>query len=984
VEEIMKKFDAIVFELLISLTKYYENEAKRLLQVKIADLKQKKYDTSILEKLLINEAFLDKVHILKTLIKGVLKDPTSNRAKNELSTFIERNSGFYAQVKPFADSYLDRQRKAREKVLVQKNLAENTEKSAQNESSIIQPKPNPLIQQLEKKNYQSPATKIPWTREPEPLRTAIFFERSLSPLTNSAGKSLWIAKNPIYKKAIKNVFSELDVLNGIKITEDIYTWARKMQSLIMSVHSARSNDARKLYLQQFRDRLNSCPDKIAILQKYGEKWLEYHQKGDVRKTETVKAAEIENTQAKNDKPADETKAAADEALSAQNDKPVSPQPPSQRLTPRKRPKRKKTNINPMSRNEALKILRNTVPAVKNYSTFSNNESNITIYIDESWPGNNSAEKSMDTGVIAGIVWLGTMPNPILLPEVGTHRKGHPKDLKNLFKCNHAMPFILPIKSFSNNAQKDYFLLIESTIKILLGWVLPQEGVKCKVQIYAEHMSGFEDGTNKTEYFNGVIATLNQQNPYRFHRFTIEKVEWQAKDFGYIPYGDLLAYLALEHNEFSKQSGEAINYKELNGYIPLSVDLFPLLQHLDLLEKMRNTDEIFHLIDELFGTKLYRYLIQDITERVLKVPELQKKLLENLETKYAQKERDLVKLRRYFTELSPMIAPLESSASVRRKLLFTLLRLQRANHDGNPEAIQSLAGSYSQLKSEALGKGEHFLAADCDLNLAVHYNDSFLFSKAFALMREWIDSSNFHLFKPEYKAFFYSSLGQAYSIEGKYEEAEAAYNGALTHFQESELENKAQEMEQTSIYRLFNALEGRLENSAADLKAFFGEEGIAAEFAKSASPALQYRHHLFLRALYERPNLKPYRDIYLENFWSWQILPYHPWQLIAFYRGLLLHPENPNQAYLSFLQAIEICKNESHGGTIALIGAVICAVGMLYFEDRQELKDSALNFLNNAQTVSGAEPQRAFLTQFIENPLSEKFNELMSLLPFNYR
>lgn len=109
----------------------------------------------------------------------------------------------------------------------------------------------------------------------------------------------------------------------------------------------------------------------------------------------------------------------------------------------------------------------------------------------------------------------------------------------------------------------------------------------------------------------------------------------------------------------------------------------------------------------------------------------------LEDGYRDKVRDLPRLRQAFIALRGFLPTHHSeSTSARIRLLWYLLALQDANHDGGPDQIRVTAGDYLQ-EPEILKQNERKLCAEVDLNLAVHYADRFAFGHAEVIVGEWI-------------------------------------------------------------------------------------------------------------------------------------------------------------------------------------------------------------------------------------------------------
>ena len=638
-----------------------------------------------------------------------------------------------------------------------------------------------------------------------------------------------------------------------------------------------------------------------------------------------------------------------------------------------------------------------------FTDFSADSTQLNIYIDEAWPCNSFSDDLEDkrTGVIAGIVWLGSETDQKILPTIGTHlreeldihtdipitrriEKFLLPHFQNLLNCKRAMPFIFPLKMEDKmNSAKDYFTIFEAAIKILLGWILPQNGKKCNVSIYPEHFSdefsGNGDKTNKTEYFQGVLNET-MKTVGRFSRFNIEKVEWQEKDFGYIPYADLLGYMTLPIDR-SVVFKEMAKCDELAGYLPISIGLFELLSRLDIIEETKNVDDIYNLIDSIYGTKIYNFIMSDLKNRLENNIELKTKILESIEAKYLAKNRDLRKLRWYFREIMPFIESLEETADTVTKLMFTSVRLQDANHEGNPAKIEASLADYDEKRAKAIQLREFEIAADCELHLAVHYNDMFQFDKALEVLER--NEKYFDSLKLPTLGKFYSSLGQNKSINRNFDEAKLWFNKALEEFNKSEDRGKALEIEQTSVYRLFNALEGNDPEYQKMFTGFFGSSPeIAAKFAKENSTADQYKHHLLVRSLFSRNDLGEFKAAYLAEKENWSFLPQHPWQLIEFYRAML--ESDTESSYGHMENALAICENEEHGGIIYLIGAVLAAAGATKFSGDQKefLQKKALEFVEKAENMRVIGKETAMLREKMKENCG--IENILEVLPFNYR
>ena len=309
-----------------------------------------------------------------------------------------------------------------------------------------------------------------------------------------------------------------------------------------------------------------------------------------------------------------------------------------------------------------------------------------------------------------------------------------------------------------------------------------------------------------------------------------------------------------------------------------------------------------------------------------------------------------------------------------KSLFELIT------EGNPEKIRAYLEDYDEKRKRALEVLREFESvADCELNLAVHYNDEFLFDKAFETISR--NKSYFNSFKLPTLGKFQSTLGQNMSINKKFDAADKCFCEALNSFRESEEPNKLKEIEQTTVYRMFNLLEWKNPEYPQEFRKFFGELADVAKFAKENSTADQYKHHLFIRSVFECGELEDYKQTYLAESKNWEYWPQHPWQLIEFYRAMLLDDEAESYKHLE--NALEICDFEKHGGIIALMGAVLAAAAITKYPSRkEELKRKSLEFIEKAGNVAGAGKILDDLRQRLEE--DRDFDSVLEFLPFNYR
>ena len=481
---------------------------------------------------------------------------------------------------------------------------------------------------------------------------------------------------------------------------------------------------------------------------------------------------------------------------------------------------------------------------------------------------------------------------------------------------------------------------------------------------------------------------------RFANWHLADVRWEDKNFGYIPYADLLAHLSLEHTEFNRTLGAWANFKQLPGYVPFSLELVPRLERLEHLETSANLSDVIDFALETGDSPFGRLVMRDLAKRLAQRVDLQQRLLETLEDSYRDKVRDLRRLRQAFSAVRELLPALPEGASPRMRLLWYLLALQDANHDGDPERIRASAGDYLQER-ETLKQSDRELCADADLNLAVHYADRFAFGHAEVTVGEWIYDPLFPALSPRQQGRFYSALGQYRAMQGDAQGADGFFVKALDLFSQAPLTDaeRADESEQTSIYRAINALDGSLRVVPQALEAVFGAmtPALAEQFAGDGSLNSQYRHHLLLRALTLRPELGEARLAYLAARDRWQEgYSQHPWPSIHGYRGFLLWNQEENAdehidqaACAAFDRAIELADLDQHGPTVKLIGALWATVAACCYDDGAYVA-TARRLLELARALPDAESAITILEDVLKAPDASRIGEAFAALPFNYR
>lgn len=333
-------------------------------------------------------------------------------------------------------------------------------------------------------------------------------------------------------------------------------------------------------------------------------------------------------------------------------------------------------------------------------------------------------------------------------------------------------------------------------------------------------------------------------------------------------------------------------------------------------------------------------------------------------------------------------PDSENLSPRARLLWLTAQLAASNHQGGTMlGAKQYAQEFKDL-SERLKEEDAPLVCFAALHLAVEKTDNYEFEAARDMLQPW---ENEPVAVPglRYHAQVLSSLGQHAAFLGDNDKALDSFKRAMDEF--SRLSSDWQrDFDQTCAYAVIAAMDAaspELERLMA-LYLYGGEwseEGMidmAHQFAAVGEdePDSKYAHAILLRYLVTLPADNPIRSTYLADAakWKWSE-DGHPWELIAFYRALLLTGDD--SARSDWLKrGYELCLGG--GPTLQAIAAVIGAARLGYdgFSKKEYLQK--VEEVENLLPSIGADRVAALRLQVI-NPLPPL--ELAArVLPFNFR
>lgn len=352
---------------------------------------------------------------------------------------------------------------------------------------------------------------------------------------------------------------------------------------------------------------------------------------------------------------------------------------------------------------------------------------------------------------------------------------------------------------------------------------------------------------------------------------------------------------------------------------------------------------------------------------------------------------------------------------RLELLWLTVKLAHANHCGATEDqmrfvkidMDRFRGLIRDLYEE-----DAPLACKATLHLAVQATDSFEFDKARSYLLDFLNAgiekqaesgfiskikaiitggrsaNSFPAANPavtglRYYSQLLSSLGQCEAFEGNATAAANYFIKAIDGFSRLS-EDRDGDIDQTTAYlvtsmmdsaktpddMLLSGMEKYLGGSLAD---------VIPVLAASDDSAVKYHHHILLRYLASGRAPKSAVESYLacRDDWAHSVNG-HPWELIEFYRGLLV--ASPAGKRDLFARAFDIAK--SGGPTLWVIAAVILN-GLIPFDpSKKGLYPVILADIKKALPALGSE-RIAVLESAVSAP-QPPLEFACKVLPFNFR
>ena len=328
-------------------------------------------------------------------------------------------------------------------------------------------------------------------------------------------------------------------------------------------------------------------------------------------------------------------------------------------------------------------------------------------------------------------------------------------------------------------------------------------------------------------------------------------------------------------------------------------------------------------------------------------------------------------------------PAKSELPPQVELIWQTTRLAKCNHLGKAGMSTNNSSRFNKLCQQLYDENASLVCL-ADLHIAVSYMNAFRFDFAYETIKRWL------LKEPaipglRYYAQVQSTVGQLNAFIGNMEAAVDACDHALNNFRKLSYEKAAMDdINQTSSYKVIAMMDSEPvpDNTTMEMEKYLGRtlEEAADQFAASDNDKEKYMHHVFLRYLVHvnSPELEPIIKKYLSRRSDWKTGYGHPWELILFYRALLLTDKSERNEYLEL--AYKHIEHED--GTLLVISCVI--LGCLYYYDsrfKDELSELTQKAVKDMPYLG--EKRVEALNNQIDAPV-DPMTLIKTVLPFNYR
>ncbi len=613
-----------------------------------------------------------------------------------------------------------------------------------------------------------------------------------------------------------------------------------------------------------------------------------------------------------------------------------------------------------------------------------------LYVDESYRAakKSAGEESFcygGDGVIAGVLFDREHPLPPL-PPLHASQDSSEEQMKqadrviDILTQSSCGVLVLPVRACA--APQGWGSALGAYIDLVLR-LLPLSEDQCRLSVFIEGRDPYHTARDCQFLRDACCYRLMQSVPERARKIQLH-LGIQTKDDQCNAYPDIVAHCCRMHKEEKRLAAPRFAASGWSGSCFLNYTaefLSPLMDaffagiHLEesnwqtlLQENKRQPSGFVSAILQTLGYEARSDVA--IWHRYLDF------VLEHLNSK-----RINLKLLSAQLDWLTAYCPANAELPPRLRLLWLTAKLAEENHRGQIVHHLELRSEFERL-STTLFEEDAPLVCSAVLNLAVSHTNAFDFDGAHSVLRVW-QKYGPEVFGLQNHGRLLSGLGQCEAFLGNVGEAVRLFMAALADFGRlSEKESAKLDSWQTSAYLVTVLMDSsipREEGFDKAAHAYFGENlcEAAARLAHEATDETKYLHHILLRYLTSPLARSNEKAAYLAGREDWRVGYGHPWEMIEFYRALLVEDEQERMARLD--SAYDIAMEGS--GTLHVIAAVIDGARLLHDPAREA---AYLELVAQCRSEIPALGARAdILTEHVHKKY-EPLELARLVLPFNFR
>jgi hypothetical protein len=348
-------------------------------------------------------------------------------------------------------------------------------------------------------------------------------------------------------------------------------------------------------------------------------------------------------------------------------------------------------------------------------------------------------------------------------------------------------------------------------------------------------------------------------------------------------------------------------------------------------------------------------------------------------------------------------PFNAELPPRLKMVWMTAQLAEKNHRGviSQDDLKELSILIDKLYIE-----DAPLCCWSTLHMAVEETNAFRFEKAKQIILEFAgrfnlfdETLNFENLFPDgvhmatewipkaalpgvrYYGQMFSSLGQHEAFMGNFAKADDHFRKAIACFKLLS-DGGSKDIGQTMSYLVINRMdfEKEPEKMLPLIEEYLGGklEEKARKFAVSSDANEKYYHAIMLRYFMELGDAHPAVKAYLELKKKWKLEEGHPWEMIEFYRALLIN--NPLERIEHLKQAYNMALKG--GATLYIIASAILG-GLYCFMPEVKEKFEKLCEIIIREIPDIGDARRNALREQLNHPIPP-LEFAKKILPFNFR